>query len=138
MNIKNKQPTLKIRPGPQDANARGDIFGGWLMSAIDIAASITACDVTNGSTATRAVDGLVFLQPIYTYDIVSFYTEVLAIGSTSITIKTEVYVQRMNEMNAPKLDEWIKAAEATLVFVAINKPGEKRMIAEMSKERFRK
>jgi acyl-CoA thioesterase YciA len=134
INIKKQAPALKVRPGPNDSNARGDVFGGWLMSQIDIAASITACDVTNGSTATRAVDGLVFLQPIYTYDIVSFYTEVLTIGNTSITIKTEVYVQRMNEMNAPKLDEWIKAAEATLVFVAINKPGEKRLIAEMSKE----
>lgn len=121
-------PALRVRPGPNDSNARGDVFGGWLMSQIDIAASITACDITNGMTATRAVKDLTFLQPIFTYDIVSFYTEVVEIGKTSITIRVEVYAQRMNDMSEPKLNEMIKVSEATLVFVAISKPGEKRII----------
>jgi acyl-CoA thioesterase YciA len=93
------------------------------MSQIDIAASITACKVTKGMTVTRAVKELQFLQPIFTYDLVSFFTEVLAIGNTSITIKTEVFAQRL-----PMSAELVKVSEAILVFVAVNKPGEKRVI----------
>jgi acyl-CoA thioesterase YciA len=137
IDVAKQSPSLRIRPGPNDSNARGDIFGGWLMSQIDVAASITACDVTNGMTATVAVKELVFMKPIFTYDVVSFYTEVLDIGKTSITIGVEVFVQRMNDMGRPQLGEMIKASHATLVFVAISEPGVKRTIAEMSKEKFK-
>lgn len=123
-----QKPVLIIRPGPNDSNARGDVFGGWLASSIDIAASITATEAANGMTATRSIKELNFLKPIFTYDIVSFYNEVTAVGKTSITIKTEVYVQRMNAMNEPNFKDLIKVSDATLVFVAIGKPGEKRLI----------
>lgn len=119
----NEQPVLRVRPGPNDANVRGDIFGGWLMSQIDIAGSITACQVTKGMTVTVAVKDLTFLKSIFTYDLVSFFTEVVAIGTTSITIKVEVFAQRL-----PMSSELVKVSEAILVFVAVNKPGEKRVI----------
>lgn len=125
---KTQQPVLRVRPGPNDSNVRGDIFGGWLMSQIDIAASITAGHVTKGMTVTRAVKDLNFTQSIFTYDIVSFYTEVLHIGTTSITIRVEVFAQRTNALSKPNMDEMIKVSDATLVFVAVNKPGEKRVI----------
>jgi len=125
-----QQPALRVRPGPNDSNARGDIFGGWLMSQIDIAASITACDVAQGMTVTRAVKDLIFIQPIFTYDIVSFYTEVLSTGKTSVTIKVEVYAQRMGSLSHPDLKNMIKVSDATLVFVAVSKPGEKRLIPQ--------
>lgn len=123
-----QQPALRVRPGPNDSNLRGDAFGGWTLAQIDIAASVIACETAKGMCVTRAVN-VVFIQPIYTYDIVSFYTEVLKIGTTSITVKVEVYAQRMNALSAPQLDTMIKVSDATLVFVAVNKPGEKRVIA---------
>lgn len=123
-----QQPALRIRPGPQDANLRGDTFGGWLMANLDIAASITACEVAQGMTATRAVKEINFIQPIFVYDIVSFYTEVVNVGTSSITVKVEAYVQRMNALSNPDMKEKIKVSDAILVFVAINKPGEKRVI----------
>ena len=118
----NDQPVLLVRPGPNDANARGDIFGGWLMSQIDIAASITACKIAKGMTVTVAVQELKFIKSIFTYDRVSFFTEVLAVGTTSVTIKVEAFSQ------SPLSEEWVKVSEAILVFVAVNKPGEKRVI----------
>jgi acyl-CoA thioesterase YciA len=128
IDITKQAPALKIRPGPNDSNTRGDVFGGWLLCNVDIAASITACEVAKGLTATVAVKDLTFLKPVFTYDIVSLYTEVEKVGKTSITIKVEVYAQRMNEMSRPELDKMIKVSDATLVFVAIGKPGEKRLI----------
>jgi len=119
----NEQPVLRLKPGPQDANLRGDIFGGWLMSQIDIAGGITATIKTNGMTVTRAVENLTFIKPLFVYDLVSFFTEVISIGTTSIKIKIEAYAQRMSN---PK--ELVKISDATLIYVAVNKPGEKRVI----------
>jgi acyl-CoA thioesterase YciA len=119
------QPVLKLKPGPNDANLRGDIFGGWLMSQIDIAGGITATDETKGMTVTRAVKELTFIQPLFVYDLVSFFTEVVAVGNTSITIKIEVYAKRYSEPN-----EVVKISDAVLVYVAVTKPGEKRVIAK--------
>lgn len=129
MNVAIERPTLIIRPGPNDANVRGDIFGGWLMSQIDVAASITAGIAAKGLTATVAVESLQFIRPIYTYDIVNFFTEVVKIGKTSVTIKVEVFAQRTDGMNKPQL-EMVKVSEAILVFVAISEPGVKRVIEQ--------
>ncbi len=129
IDIAKNSPTLIIRPGPNDANVRGDIFGGWLMSQIDVAASITAGIVAKGLTATVAVEPLQFIRPIYVYDIVHFFTEVVRVGQTSVTIKVEVFAQRTSAMSNPQL-EMIKVSDATLVFVAISEPGVKRVIEQ--------
>ena len=123
-----QQPVLRLTPRPNDANARGDIFGGWLMSQIDIAGGITATDTTKGMTCTRAVKELTFIQPLFVYDVVSFFTEVLEIGKTSITIKIETYAQRFNSTTS-QFGEMVKVSDAVLVYVALHKPGEKRIIA---------
>lgn len=127
MNIKlplDKQPTLRIRPSPNDANKSGDIFGGWLMSQIDIAGSIAATLRAHGPVSTVAVKELTFLKPLFTYDLVSFYSEILSVGNTSITVHVQVFVERLQAAEIITLH----VSEATLVYVAVSQPGEKRKV----------
>lgn len=121
------QPTLRVRPGPNDSNLRGDVFGGWLMSQIDIAASAEAGKAAGCMTVTRAVKDLTFIKPIFTYDLVSFYTEVEKIGNTSVTVRVEVFAQRTNSLNLHE-KEMVKVSDAVLVFVAVETIGQKRII----------
>ncbi|MDQ8039875.1 MAG: hotdog domain-containing protein [Rickettsiella sp.] len=125
-NIDQLNPTLRVKTRPNDANKGGDIFGGWLMSQIDIAGAIAAARRAEGPVVTVAVKELKFLQPLFIYDIASFYTEVIKVGNTSVTIKVEVYAERYQE-GETQLTE-IKVSDAELVYVAVSKPGEKRLI----------
>jgi len=84
-------PTLRVVPMPADSNMHGDVFGGWIMSQVDIAGGITASRRANGRVATVAVNSFLFKQPVYVGDVVTFYTEVIRIGNTSITVRVEVY-----------------------------------------------
>lgn len=97
------------------------------MAQIDIAGSVAAGRAANGMTATKAVKDLVFVKPVFTYDLVSFYAEVQAVGTTSVTVRVEAYAQRTNGLARPE-EEMVKVAEATLTFVAIDGPGRKRTI----------
>lgn len=120
------EPTLRVKTRPNDANKAGDIFGGWLMSQIDIAGAIAAAQRAKGPVVTVAVKDLKFLQPLFIYDIASFYTKITSVGKTSLTIGVEVYAKRYQEgVNA---STQIKVSEASLVYVAVSKPGEKRLI----------
>src|SRR3990167_8206660 len=89
-----KLPTLRVKTRPNDANSSGDIFGGWLMSQIDVACAIVATERAKGPVVTVAVKELTFLQPIYIYDLVSFYAKVVKIGTTSLVVEVNVYAQR--------------------------------------------
>src|SRR5882757_5153782 len=89
-----KEPTLRVVPMPADSNSSGDIFGGWVMSQVDIAGSIPAIRLARGRVATVAVNSFVFRQPIMVGDLVSLYAEVVKVGRTSITVSVEVYAQR--------------------------------------------
>ena len=109
-----KEPTIRVAAMPSDASYTGDIFGGWLMGQVDIAGSIPAVQRAKGRVATVAVNSFVFKQPIFVGDIVSFYTKILKVGTTSITVDVEVFVQR----NPAKL-ECVKVTEATLTYVAV-------------------
>jgi acyl-CoA thioesterase YciA len=122
----NKQPTLRVITKPNDANPKGDIFGGWLMSQIDIAGAIAAISAAKGPVSTVAVKELQFIRPLYAHDIVSFYTEVIAIGTTSITVAIEVYTERYMGMK----DCVIKVSDAVFVYVAVSEPGKKRKISK--------
>lgn len=127
MSIKNSsEPTLRVKTRPNDANKAGDIFGGWLMSQIDIAGAIAAAERTKGPVVTVAVKELKFLQPLFIYDIASFYTKIIAVGQTSVTVEVEVFAKRYQEgSNEPSE---IKVSEARLVYVAVSEPGKKRLI----------
>jgi acyl-CoA thioesterase YciA len=109
-----KDPVLRLVPMPSDANYTGDIFGGWIMSQVDVAGSIPAISLAQGRVATIAVNSFVFKQPVFIGDLVSFYAEVVRVGKTSITVDVEVYARRRT------LHEVVKVTEATLTYVAVD------------------
>ena len=109
-----REPTIRVAAMMVDANYTGDIFGGWLMGQVDIAGSIPAVHRAKGRVATVAVNSFVFKQPIFVGDLVSFYTRILKVGTTSITVEVEVYAQRN-----PAKPVYVKVTEATLTYVAV-------------------
>ena len=119
-----REPTLRVVPMPSDANYTGDIFGGWIMSQVDIAGSIPAIELAKGRVATVAVNSFVFKQPVMIGDLVSLYADVVKVGRTSITVSVEVYVQRN-----PEKVETVKVTEATLTYVAVDKQGRPRVVS---------
>jgi acyl-CoA thioesterase YciA len=107
-------PALRVTPMPADANANGDIFGGWIMSQVDIAGSVPAARRERGRIATFAVNSFVFKQPVRVGDLVSFYATIEKTGRTSITVSVEVYAQRN-----PDQEVTVKVTEASLTYVAV-------------------
>jgi len=120
-------PTLRVVPMPSDANYSGDIFGGWIMSQVDIAGSIPAVQVARGRVATIAVNSFLFKQPVLIGDLVSFYATISKVGRTSITVDVEVFAQRRS------LHEIVKVTDATLTYVAVDEKRKPRVINEGSK-----
>ena len=110
-------------PMPADANQNGDIFGGWIMSQVDIAGGTLAGRIARGRIATVAVKEFVFKQPVQVGDLVSFYVELVKIGNTSVTVKVEVYAER-----TPDSPIVVKVTEATLTYVAIDRTGRPRTV----------
>jgi acyl-CoA thioesterase YciA len=106
-------PVLRVMPMPADANIHGDVFGGWIMSQVDIAGGVRAAARARGRVATVAVTQFVFKQPVFVGDLLSFYAEIVRVGTTSITVNVEVYAQRN-----PEDPEVHKVTEATLTYVA--------------------
>ncbi len=121
--LPDRQPTLRVVPMPADVNAAGDIFGGWVMSQVDIAGGIVASNCARGRIATVAVNSFQFKQPISVGDVVSFYASVARVGKTSITVDVQVYAER-----SPYHPVVVKVTEATLTYVATNADGSKREI----------
>jgi len=109
-----RAPVLRVVPMPADANQHGDIFGGWIMSQVDIAGGVLASQRARGRVGTVAVNAFQFKQPVFIGDVLSFYGEVVRVGNTSITVSVEVYAQRN-----PADIEVVKVTEATLTYVAI-------------------
>jgi acyl-CoA thioesterase YciA len=108
---------------PKDTNATGDIFGGWLLSQMDIAALITAGEVANGRAATVAIDSMTFLTPVHVGAVVSCYCDVLEIGRSSVRILVEVWIKSKQD------GEPMKVTEGEFVFVAIDENGRTRAIS---------
>ena len=109
----NKEPVLRVVPMPADANQHGDIFGGWIMAQVDIAGGVLAARRARGRVATIAVNSFQFKQPVFIGDVLSFYADIVRVGTTSITVNVEVYAQRN-----PTDIETVKVTEATLTYVA--------------------
>ena len=118
-----REPTIRVAAMPSDANYTGDIFGGWLMGQVDIAGSIPALHRAKGRVATVAVNSFVFKQPIFVGDVVSFYTRIVKVGNTSITVEVEVYAQR-----DPAKPVCVKVTEATLTYVAVGEDRRPRIV----------
>lgn len=118
-----KDLALRVVPMPEDLNPRGDVFGGWIMSMVDIAGSIPAHRLCRCRVSTVAVNSFVFKQPVSVADLVSFYAKVVKVGHTSITVDVEVYAER-DHVN-PII---VKVTEARLTYVAIDDNGNKRLV----------
>jgi acyl-CoA thioesterase YciA len=110
-----RQPTTRVLAMPTDTNAAGDIFGGWIMSQVDIAGSVAAHRRAKGRVVTVAVNALEFHRPVFVGDLISCYAEVVRVGRTSITVNVKVYAERNR-----RTEECIKVTEATLTYVAID------------------
>ena len=109
-----EEPSLRVVPMPADANQHGDIFGGWVMSQVDIAGGVVAARRARGRVATVAVNAFVFKQPVLVGDVVSFYATITHVGRTSVTVGVQVYAQR----NPGKMI-CVKVTEASLTYVAV-------------------
>ena len=99
---------------PKDTNANGDIFGGWLLSQMDLAGSITASELAEGRVATVAIEGMSFLTPVHVGAVVSCYCDVLETGRSSVRILVEVWI------NAKHDGEPLKVTEGEFIYVAID------------------
>lgn len=119
--LPDKQPALRVMPMPADLNPSGDVFGGWVMSMVDIAGAIPAHRRARSRVATVAVNAFAFKHPVSVGDLVSFYAEVRSVGRTSITVDVEVFAER-----DPENPVVVKVTEATLTYVALDDQGRKR------------
>ena len=118
-----KELVLKVIPMPADCNANGDIFGGWVMAQVDLAGSVVPARYVDGRMATVAVNQFIFKQPVRVGDILSFFSAVTRIGTTSITVQVEVYAERFRNQG-----RYIKVTEASLTYVAIDDFGKPQKI----------
>ena len=114
---------------PHDTNASGDIFGGWLLSQMDLAGGIAAGKLARGRVATVAIDRMSFLVPVKVGAVVSCHTQVLSIGRSSIQVRVEVWATSPRaEWGTTGGDVQIKVTEGTFVFVAIDDKGRTRPV----------
>ena len=118
---------MRVMPMPADANANGDIFGGWIMAQVDLAGAVLPARVAKGRIATVAVNEFVFKQRVSVGDLLSFYSQITRVGRTSITVHVEVVAER-NPMD-PQV---VKVTEANLTYVAIDDQGKPRPFAEQA------
>jgi len=118
-----RDPIIRTVPQPADMNGNGDIFGGWVLSQMDVAGGALAARVAKGRVATVAITAMTFVEPIRVGDMVSIYGEVNKVGRTSITIGLETVVQRRDGNTD------IRVTHGTFVFVAIDDEGKPRPVA---------
>ncbi|WP_244484205.1 MULTISPECIES: acyl-CoA thioesterase [unclassified Devosia] len=116
------QLTIRTMAMPADTNAAGDIFGGWVMSQMDIAGAIAAVERVKGRVVTVAVEAMTFIAPVKVGDVLCVYTSIERIGNTSITIALEAWVRRN------RLDDRKKVTEGRFVYVSLDDNGQKRPI----------
>jgi acyl-CoA thioesterase YciA len=117
-----REPSLRTVAMPADTNPAGDIFGGWLVGQMDLAGSTLATRVSDGRTATVAIDQMTFHRPVYVGDEVSCYTELENVGNTSMTINVVSMVRRQKEESP------VKVTEGVFTYVALDENGEPRPV----------
>ena len=120
----NREPAIRVTAMPADANAYGDIFGGWLLSVMDNGAGLIAARRARGRAVTVAIDAMVFHQPVKIGDEVSVYGEIERVGRTSMTIAVEAWRRERHQ------DEAVKVTEAKFTFVAVDEAGNPRAVTQ--------
>lgn len=118
----NSEITIQTLAMPADTNANGDIFGGWLVSQMDLAAGILAKKISRGRAATVAINSMSFLKPVHVGDLVSCHVELIKIGKTSMTIAVEAWNENLAD------GEKSCVTKGTFIFVAIDEHGRPREI----------
>lgn len=118
------EPRIKILAMPKDTNPAGNIFGGWIMSQIDIAGALATRDLPIHRVVTVAVNSMSFREPIFVGDVVSFYAKVVAVGNTSIKVDVEVTSERVND----DMRRCVHVTSAIVTYVSIDKEGKKLKI----------
>ena len=118
-----RQPVLRVTPGPGDINSNGHIFGGWVLSQMDIAAGIVAARRANGAVATVAIERMEFIAPINLRDLISVFAHVENVGRTSMKVRIEVVAHR--DRGATK----VKVTEGLFTFVALDENHRPRAIS---------
>jgi len=111
-------PTLRVTMLPRDTNARGTIFGGVILSHIDLAGGIAASRRASRTFVTRAMREVEFIAPVYVGDVVSFYTTVIREGKTSVTVQVSVEAERAKDAALR-----VKVTEAEVIYVAVDEAG---------------
>ncbi len=125
------EPKLKTIAMPSNTNPAGNIFGGWIMSQIDLAGSIASRELAPERTVTVAMDKVVFKQPVFVGDVVCCYAKVTGVGNTSIEVRVEVIAERTN---SDGFMICVPVTAANLTFVSVTKDGKKKPIdAELKK-----
>ena len=114
--------TIRTLAMPADTNAAGDIFGGWVLSQMDIAGGIAAAERVHGRVVTVAVEAMTFIAPVKTGDVLCVYTTVERIGNTSITIAMEAWARRN------RVADRVKVTEGRFIYVALDEHGNKKQI----------
>ena len=109
------EPAIRVLAMPADTNPTGDIFGGWLMSQMDLAGGVVASRRARGRVVTVAMNAFEFHQPVFVGDLVSCYGRVVRVGRTSITLHLEAYAERAGDPG-----DVVKVTEATATFVAVD------------------
>lgn len=117
------QPVIRVLAMPADTNPAGHIFGGWIMSQMDIAGGVLAAKQAGGRVATVAVTSMEFHKPVFVGDLISCYAQVTRIGNTSITVDVEVFAER--ERHGRR----VKVTEAVIVYVALTEEGMPRPLS---------
>ena len=115
--------TIRTLAMPADTNAAGDIFGGWVLSQMDIAGGIAAAERAHGRVVTVAIEAMTFIAPVKTGDVLCVYTTVERIGNTSITIAMEAWARRN------RVADRVKVTEGRFIYVALDDEGNKKPIA---------
>src|SRR6476619_3036807 len=115
-------PVLRVMPGPGDINANGHIFGGWILSQMDIAAGIVASRRANGAVATIAIEAMKFIAPINLRDLISVYAHVERVCRTSMGVRIEVVAER--DLGATE----VKVTEGLFTFVALDEKHQPRAV----------
>ena len=114
--------TIRTLAMPADTNPSGDIFGGWVMSQMDIAGAIAAVERSRGRVVTVAVEAMTFIAPVKVGDVLCIYTTLERVGTTSVTVGMEAWARRN------RLADRVKVTEGRFVYVAIGEDGVKRRI----------
>ncbi|WP_341631516.1 acyl-CoA thioesterase [Sphingomonas agri] len=117
-----RTPILRVVPGPSDINANGHIFGGWVLSQMDIAAGIVASRRARGSVATVAIEAMEFITPIHLRDLISVYARVERVGRTSMAVRIEVIAER--DLGQTE----VKVTEGVFTFVALDEEHRPRSV----------